>query len=288
MKKYVNFFTCFIYCTFLNWVVFAEVNEKWSVEKAKVGDVITYEFEFSDIPKETLVYPRIGLYPETNLPSLEIISIQEIGNKLEFKVRFLEAGEFSFPIEWRDLNGNLEKAISKIKIDSNLTGSEFDIYDITEPFEFSGPYLLRLLSWILGIFLIVSSIAYFILKIKRKPKLILDAKIQPIPTTTKNSKLAENSLQKLLEMEEIPHKEFVYLLSFEIKNFLNQKYKVDTESFTNKQLLDFIQSKTHINNLEKMRLENYLDMIKYMPNEEKITRDFAKKTYKIWMDILKK
>lgn len=278
----------FVLCFVLGSVsIYADVKEKWSVEKAKVGDAIQYEFEFSDISKESISYPSLGFYPETGLPILEILSFHEKENKFFFQVRFLDVGEFSFPIEWKDANGNLEKGSLKVKIESNLTGSEFDIYDITEPFEFSGPYLLRLLAWILGITLIAIGIAYAILKIKRKPELVLDAKFQTIQKEEKPSSKVSD-LQKLLLMEEIPHKEFVYLLSFEIKNFLHNKYKVDTESFTNKELLNFIQSKSRINDLEKMRLQNYLDMIKYMPNEEKITRDFANKTYKTWMDILKK
>lgn len=284
ISKSLFIFICFVFGSFS---ILAEVHEKWSVEKAKVGDVIEYEFEFSDIPRESLSYPSVGFFPETGLPILEIVSLNEKENKFIFQVRFLDVGEFSFPIEWKDSNGNLEKANLKVKIESNLTGSEFDIYDITEPLEFSGPYLLKLLAWILGITFIAIGIAYVILKIKRKSELVLDAKFQTIQKEEKPT-LKESELQKLLLMEEIPHKEFVYLLSFEVKNFLNQKYKIDTESFTNKELLNFIQSKSKINDLEKMRLQNYLDMIKYMPNEEKITRDFANKTYKTWMEILKK
>ncbi|MCX7997955.1 MAG: hypothetical protein N3A69_03255 [Leptospiraceae bacterium] len=266
----------------------SEAIEKWQPSKAKVGDLVTFEIELKNIQTNSVEYPKIGFYPEKEVPNFEILSVVESKNIFQFQVRFLEAGEFSFPIQWKNENGKLETAKEKIQIESNLTGSEFDIYDISEPIEFSGPFLLRLLGWTVGILLVLGMIAYFILKVKRTPKLTPNAKFKTIEPESEKLKFRENQLIKLLEQEEISHKEFVYLLSLEIKILLHEKYKVDSESLTNKELMELIQSKTQISDLERIRMENYLDRIKYMPNEEKISREFAKTIYKNWMAMLKK
>lgn len=269
-------------------VLLSAPTEKWNPNKAKVGEVITFEIELPNISPNSIKYPKIGFYPETELPSLEILSMTELKSTFQFQVRFLKAGEFSFPIEWKNEKGEIEKGQEKVKIESNLTGSEFDIFDISEPIEFSGPFLLRLLGWTVGILLVLGMIAYFILKVKRTPKLTPNAKFKTIEPESEKLKFRENQLIKLLEQEEISHKEFVYLLSLEIKILLHEKYKVDSESLTNKELMELIQSKTQISDLERIRMENYLDRIKYMPNEEKISREFAKTIYKNWMAMLKK
>lgn len=266
----------------------SEAIEKWQPNKAKVGDLVTFEIELKNIQANSVEYPKIGFYPEKELPSFEILSVVESKNTLRFQVRFLEAGEFSFPIQWKNENGEQEAAKEKIQIESNLTGSEFDIYDISEPVEFSGPFLLRLLVWILGIILFLGVISYFVLKVRRAHRPALDAKFQTLQQEIEKPKFQETQLFKLLEQEEIPHKEFVYLLSLEVKILLHEKYKIDSESFTNKELMQFIQDRTKISDLERLRMENYLDRIKYMPNEETISREFAKTIYKNWMDMLKR
>lgn len=278
------FFHFFFLCSFS---IFSEAIEKWSPEKARAGEIVNYEIEILNAKEDSIQHPNLGFYPETELPRMEILSLNKTETKFQFQVRFLEAGKFIFPIEWKDADDQPKKANKVIQIESNLTGSEFDIYDITEPIEFSGPFLIRLLVWFLGIVLVLGLFFYLVSKIKLPSRTVKDAKFQILPTEKEN-KVLENQLLKLLELEEIPHKEFVYLLSFEIKNFLHDKYGIDSESLTNRELMEFIQSKTHLNDLEKMKMENYLDMIKYMPNEEKISREVAKKIYKNWLDILKK
>ncbi len=259
--------------------------EKWSVESVKVGEIVVYELNHPNISSSSIEFPKIGLYPpDSELPIFEIVDIQQKENQLQIKVRFLEAGEHSLPVSWKV--GDIEKkSEKKIPVLSNLTGSEYDIDDILEPILFNGPLLLKLLFVLFLALSLAGLLAYLILKWKKKPTLVREAKYQTLnQTTTKVNYF--NKLEKLLEQEEILHKEFAFLLSEFVKEELSRKLKKDIQGYTNKELLDLIQKNQKINNLERMRLENYLNIIKYMPNQEVISNLEARKIYKTWMELI--
>jgi hypothetical protein len=264
------------------------VEEGWSVPESKVGEIVVYTLSHPELDPSRIESPNMGIYPESSdLPVFEILSVQTQNGKLEIRARFLESGEHSLPVTWKTVDGKEEVSQAKILIKSNLTGSEFDLDDITEPMEFSGPYLLKLLGWLLLVCSIFGLVAYFLLKYKKKQPEVRDASFQNLPPVVYPTK-SKNKLEAMLDKEEINHKEFVFALSETVKERFGKRVHSDLQSFTNKDLLFLIQKKTEISDLERMRLENYLDIVKYMPNEETITKEFAKKVYDNWMEIIER
>ena len=257
----------------------------WSKEEISVAEEIYLTIETEQTPLEILS-PEVGLFSGSNtLPFVEIISITKDTNKIVIKMRFVKSGSHSLEVKWKnDDNSKDEKDVS-VTVKSLVTDGEENTLDIAEPLEFSGPYLLRVVYLLLGFILIVALFSYLFLRHGKRARTFKDAlyaenieaeKIEPI----------DARLDRLLEQNSIPHKEFAYALSEYLKSALSHKLDSDTTYMTQSELEEILISKLRLSERETKEFSLYLNAIKYMPNEEMILSEKANSIRKYWERVL--
>ncbi len=279
--KIILVYILFIFTIFLS----AEEKIYWSKEEISVGDEVSLTLETEGSVAE-IISPEIGLFSNSNeLPFVEIMSNLKDNNRITIQMRFTKSGTHKLKIKWKsEENSELEKEI-KIEVKSLLSENEKETLDIVEPLEFSGPYLLRLFVIVLVFTIIVVILYYLFLRVGKRQKGFKDAsysgsvqaeKIEPIDT----------ELNRLLENSEILHKDFVYSLSEYLKLALSQKLEIDLTFMTQSELEEVLNSKLFLTEKQVQELTIYLNSIKYMPNNEKITNTNAISIRNYWEKIL--
>jgi len=283
-KKIVIAVASFIFL-FIYSDILAESTIFWSKEEISVGEEIYLTIETEQTPLEILS-PEVGLFSGSNtLPFVEIISTTKDTNKIVIKMRFVKSGSHSLEVKWKnDDNSKDEKDVS-VTVKSLVTDGEENTLDIAEPLEFSGPYLMRVLYLLLGFILVVALFSYLFLRHGKRARTFKDAlytenmeaeKIEPI----------DARLDRLLEQDSIPHKEFAYALSEYLKSALSHKLDSDTTYMTQSELEEILISKLRLSERETKEFSLYLNAIKYMPNEEMILSEKANSIRKYWERVL--
>ncbi|MDX1958980.1 MAG: hypothetical protein SFU98_10425 [Leptospiraceae bacterium] len=267
--------------------LFADVNESVSKKEVQVGEEIEYSLEFNNKELSELVLPKEGFGPEnSDLPEYYIEVIENEPNKLKVNMKFLSSGEKNLPIAWKDEKGELKTSNIKVKVLSSITESDKEILDIQEPLEFSGNFILRIILIILGIFLIIGILSYFLFKRKTKVPKIKDASFETIGERVEGA--FELLLNELLKSKEsIPHKEFVYTLSGFVKERLEKITDSSIQYMTNQELKEVWKTKLRMDEFNAARFENYFSNIKYMPNDEEISIEKAKNLVSEWRQYLR-
>ena len=279
--KIVSIFFLLVFATFL----FAEETVFWSKENISVGEEVLLTIETDSIVSE-IISPEIGLFSHSNeLPFVEIMSSTKDNTRILIQMRFTKSGKHEFKIKWKnEENIELEKTVN-IDIKSLLKENENEALDIEQPLEFSGPYFFRLFVIILIFTIIVGVLYYLFLRVGKRPKVFKDAlynesigaeKMEPIDT----------SLNKLLLNSEILHKDFVYSLSEYLKLALSEKLDIDVTFMTQSEIEEVLNSKLFMTDKQISEFTMYLNSIKYMPNEEKITNTNALSIRSYWEKIL--
>jgi hypothetical protein len=90
----------------------------------------------------------------------------------------------------------------------------------------------------------------------------------------------------MLLNSELSHKEFIFHLSGYIKERIGSKLQTSVMHLTQTELHEILQKDYHVANVELLSIDNYFNSVKYMPNEEMITRDNALALVKYWDKIL--
>jgi hypothetical protein len=265
----------------------ADELESWSQKSGVVGQELEYTFRADKIPDENIHLPELGFLSKTDseLPYAEILSINKQDGVYRIRVIFLESGEMGLPVSWKDESGKENSSESKINIQSSLTGNEKEILDITGPIEFNGFMATRILGIGLLFLAVITIFYYFFLKKKPKMKKANQVPMQ-IYEGEKSSHIWEK-LESALQVEEYPHKEFVFLLSSAIKEQISENTNNRILHLTNKELMNFIKKQYKFADIDSLHWENYFSMIKYMPNEEMITREKANEKIQYWKKILR-
>ncbi len=265
----------------------ADALESWSQKGGVVGEELEYVLRIDSIPEENIQFPELGFLSkaEAELPYAEILSIQKKEGSYHIRVIFLESGEMGLPVSWKDESGKENFSESKINIQSSLTGKEKEILDITGPIEFNGFMATRILGIGLLFLAVIGILYYFFLKRKPKARKQNQTPVQ-IYEGEKGSQIWEK-LESALQMEEYPHKEFVFLLSSAIKEQITEATNNRIIHLTNKELMNFIKKQYKFADIDSLHWENYFSMIKYMPNEEMITKEKANEKIQYWKKILR-
>jgi len=275
-----SFIFLFIYSGLL-----AEGTIFWSKEDISVGDEVYLTIETEQTPLEILS-PEVGLFSGNNtLPFVEIISTTKDSNKIIIKMRFVKSGSHSLQVKWKNEDTSIDEKDVTVTVKSLVTDGEENTLDIAEPLEFSGPYLMRVIYLLLGFILVVAIFSYLFLRHGKRERTFKDAlytenmeaeKIEPI----------DARLDRLLEQNSIPHKEFAYALSEYLKSALSHKLDSDTTYMTQSELEEILINKLRLSKRETKEFSLYLNSIKYMPNEEMIPSEKANSIRKYWEGIL--
>jgi hypothetical protein len=279
--KIVSIFFLLVFVTILS----ATETVFWSKENISVGEEVLLTIETDSIVSD-IISPEIGLFAQSNeLPFVEIMSTTKDNTRILIQMRFTKSGKHELIIKWKnEENIALEKQVT-IEIKSLLKENENEALDIEEPLEFSGPYFFRLFVIVLIFTMIVGVLYYLFLRVGKRQKVFKDAlynesvgaeKMEPIDTT----------LNKLLLNPEILHKDFVYSLSEYLKLALSEKLDIDVTFMTQSEIEEILNSKLFLTDKQISEFTMYLNSIKYMPNNEKLTNTNAISIRNYWEKIL--
>lgn len=274
-----------LFLLFFSFELFADSTVFWSKEEIFVGDDVFLTLETEEQVSEVLS-PEVGLFSGTHsLPFVEIISHTKENQKIILRMRFVKSGDHALDVLWKTDDSKQEEKKVSIHVKSLVTAEEKEALDIADPLEFSGPYLLRLFYLILGFGLVVALFSYLFLRQGKRSRTAKDAlfrenleaeKIEPIHAR----------LDRLLEREFIPHKEFAYALSEYLKSALSHKLNSDTTYMTQSELEEILIQKLRLSERETKEFSLYLNSIKYMPNEDMIPMAKAVSIRKYWERVL--
>lgn len=256
----------------------------WSKPEIFVGEdvYLTLESESSVLELQS---PEIGYISKSNdLPFMEVINQSKEGVRLVLQIRFTKAGNQEFEVIWKSEDG-LHKETVSITVSSVLGDNETEQLDIMEPLEFSGPYLFRLFVVLIIFSGIIAILYYIFLTRKHRKKTPKDAgfaytveaeKVRPI----------DFDIENLLKNQEILHKEFAYVLSDYLKSILSQKLDSDVTYMTQSELEELLRTKLRLTDKAVGEFSLYLNSIKYMPNDEKISPENAIGIRRYWERML--
>ena len=265
--------------------VLSEDSVYWSNLEPSVGENVSLTLETENGLQEILS-PEIGLYSESNeLPFMEIVSRNKDGNKILFKMRFTKSGEQKFKVIWKNDAGEKEEKLVSVSIKSLLGNEDKEPLDITEPLEFSGPYILRLLLMVLGFTMLVGGLYYLFLRQKKRQRVPPEAGFQS-SVDAETIEPFDAKLELLLKNENMLHKDFVYALSEYLKSALSEKLDSNTTYMTQSELEEILMSKLRLTERVVQEFSLYLNSIKYMPNDETIHVSKAKSIREYWERIL--
>lgn len=268
--------------------LFAEVTESYSKKTVQVGEESYLEIKFQagdvaewNLPEKGFIFSEL----DSETPIGELKEIVQTATDLKLTYVYYMAGNFKAKVSWKSARGEIFPSQESLEVKTVLTG-EKEALDIVEPFVFSGSYLARLiLILVVGICLITGLayvIFYFKNKKKKSPKDALFTKIE----TGEDPHFYKSKLQNMLLSSELSHKEFIFLLSGYIKERIGAKLDTSVLHLTQSEIHEILQTKYQVANVELLTIDNYFNSVKYMPNEEKITRDNALGLIKYWDRIL--
>lgn len=260
--------------------LFPEIQETVNLDKVKVGDEVIYSLE-ETASKLDCVLPKIDFLLLDNNPYAEIVESKQEDKKIIVKIIFYKSGKFKIPIECKNF-----KSEKEITVETVLE-NEKEALDIAEPILFSGNYTSRLIMMLIfgGLFFI--GIAYLLWKWKAKSKLkpfnadYVGEMKQPIDVTYKSQ------LLRFINQTEIPHKEFIFLLSSYIKEKIELKLKYPVQHFTQKEINELLLNKFNISNIDVLSIDSYFNSVKYMPNEENISQTKAFGLVEYWDRLIR-
>lgn len=283
MKKFLLIFI-------IPFLLLAEVTESYSKKTVQVGEesILEIKFQTGDVAEWSL--PQKGfLFSEKDqdTPIGELKDILQTSTELKFVYVYFEPGKFTASISWKTPTG--EKIDSKeiLEVQTVLSGEKEPI-DIAEPFVFSGSYILRLIGIILLGLVIASGLAYVLFFFNNKKNLpAKDALFEKVESE-QPADYYKKQLQQLLLNTEISHKEFIFHLSGYIKERIGTKLDTSVFHLTQTEIHQILQEKYFVANIELLTIDNYFNSVKYMPNEEMITRENALYLIKYWEKILAK
>lgn len=259
----------------------AEVKENWKEKEILIGEEAVFTLKF-DRPEEIkdIVIPEQGLYPkDADLPDAEIESTAKSDHEIVIILRFLEAGEKTAPLEWTDVSGKKIKASSVIKVKSSLEGTEKNVLDISAPKEFSGNFVKNLLLVFLAVVAVLGAVSYFVFRRRLKTKTARDADFDFIH---KEEISFKDKIEEILQKQEVPHKEFIYLLTGFIKESLGKKLDKNLVYLDETELGKIMREMKLLKEFEIMQMETYFQSVKYMPNEDLIPVRKADEIYYYW------
>lgn len=273
-----NLFTIFAFYVlfFFTPTLRATPSENWTPSSAKVGEEVSFTLEYTETEVFRLNLPEVGfLSKEGNpLPYLDVVSVSDTPGKLVIRFQFLKPGKYTAPISWIEKEGDVPFVPTlEINIESNLTESESEPFDITGPMEFNGPFLKRLILVVLIFGAVFVLLAYILLRVTKRKLPARDAEIS-YPFTGEGLEPADKKLKELLRQKEIPHKEYAYALSDYLKYVIGNKLGTDMMHMTVEEMSELMINQYNIDKLTVLRLIDYMNSIKYMPNDESI--DFQK------------
>jgi hypothetical protein len=256
--------------------------EKWNPTKAKVGEIVEFVLEYNNNEVLEIKLPELGLYSENStLPIANVIQVENVNGITNLKIQYLKKGIYSAPIQWKDNNENWVKPKHQIEIETNLSGNESEIFDIVGPMEFSGPFQYWELLKLVLLFLVLSVGTFYFFDFIRKLRKPKEASYS-YPYPAESMEPLDFKLNELLRLKEIPHKEFAYILSDYIKSSLSSKMGVDMKYMTTEEISEVLLEKYNIDKLTILRLIDYMNSIKYMPNEDFIDLKKALEIRKTW------
>ncbi|HMV41934.1 MAG TPA: hypothetical protein PK079_03420 [Leptospiraceae bacterium] len=271
-------------------LLFAEVIESYSKKSVQVGEesILEIKFQTGDVAEWSL--PQKGfLFSESDAetPIGELKDITQTPTELKFTYVYFEAGKFSANVSWKTSSGETFKSKEELEVKSVLSGEKEPI-DIAEPFVFSGSYILRLIGIILFGIGIISAFGYALFFFNNKKKVQAKDAIFEKLETEQAADYYKKQLQQLLLNTEISHKEFIFHLSGYIKERIGAKLDTSVFHLTQTEIHQILQDKYFVANIELLTIDNYFNSVKYMPNEEMITRENALSLIKYWEKILAK
>lgn len=259
----------------------AEVSENWKEKEVLIGEEAVFTLKF-DKPEEVreLIIPDQGLYPkDADLPIAEIESASKSDHEIVIILRFLEAGEKTAPLEWTDPSGKKTKAASVIKVKTSLEGTEKAVLDISAPKEFSGNFARNLILVFLAVVAVLGAVSYFVFRRRLKEKTAKDADFDFIH---KEEVSYKDKIEEILQKQEVPHKEFIYLLTGFIKESLGKKLDKNLVYLDETELGRIMREMKLLKEFEIMQMETYFQSVKYMPNEDLIPVRKADEIYYYW------
>ena len=278
MKKFIFIYMIIVYN------IFTDPKEVLENTNVKVGEIIEYKVSGlqndCELPDKDFIYSE----KDSENPFAEIIDVKKNLDEVLVKIIFLQEGIFNFPFYCK--NKNLFSSKLVIQVSSTLNG-EKELLDISDPILFSGNYIKRLLFFTLLIIFIFTIISYFIRKINFKKKnKVTDAFFSD------NLNIIEKldysiRIKSLIQELEIPHKEFIFLLTGYIKEKIEKKVKYPVQHLTQSELDELLLNFYKIEQIELIKNNMYFNSVKYMPNEELISYDKAISLISYWDRVLK-
>ncbi len=257
--------------------VFSDPIEKFSKPRALVGELINYSL--TNIKTSECKIPAKDFLMDKETPYAEILELNIGEDLVSLQIAFYKSGKFKVPIQCKNFQTSLE-----IEIETSLENEKEQI-DIKSPISFSGNYWNRLILLILLAIGLTVLLGYF-LKSKKLKRGRLDA--DSISVLDKEvEETYQSKLVSLLKNQEIPHKEFIFLLSSYIKERIELKLNYPIQHFTQKELNEILMEKFSVSNLEILTMESYFNSVKYMPNEESIPQLKAIALFDYWTRLIK-
>lgn len=259
----------------------SEVKEKWLKDTVEVGQEAIFTLEFATNEIENLSIPEKGhLFKEKeDIPYSEIIDIVQTSTSLVIKIVYFEAGEHELKVQWKEKNQK-KSSSAKLKVTSVLN-QEKEIVDIEPPIEFSGNYLLRAILIFGGLFLGLIGVSFLAYLLHKKKPSIKDAIVQTYHTAESLNDF-QRKLESILKQEFINHKDFIFILSGYIKEMIGLRLGYDAQYMNQDETNEILKSKYKFSDLELLDIKNYFNSIKYMPNDELISRQKAVEVLSYW------
>jgi hypothetical protein len=278
MKKIILIYLLVIY------TIFATPEEILEKTNIKIGEIIEYRVKGlgndCELPNKDFLYSE----KDSENPLAEIIDITKNQDELVIKIIFFQEGSFNFPFNCK--NKEIFSSKINIEVSSGLSG-EKELLDISEPILFSGNYIKRLILFSLLIIFIFAIASYFIWKINFKKKLkVTEAYFSDSLNLIQNLDYSIR-IKALIQELEIPHKEFIFLLTGYIKEKIEKKVKYPIQHFTQAELDELLLNIYKLEQIELLKNNMYFNSVKYMPNDELISYDKAISLISYWDRVLK-
>ncbi|EKJ85827.1 hypothetical protein LEP1GSC017_0251 [Leptospira meyeri serovar Hardjo str. Went 5] len=246
-----------------------------------VGDTVHYQIELTQGIESDLQMEEGEFYEDATLPSFKIFNIKKDHLKLSALILFYKPGEFVLPLSWEE-NGERKNSTKRIKVKSQLLGSETDIEDSDPPISFSGPYFFRLFLVLLitsiNIYLLYALYLYW----KSKPK-VVDALWEKQPVLEETTKRL-HFLETYLESDAIYEKELAFKISEYTKEVYSKRLEKNLLGKTDSEFLAELFDRTHIDDSILRNLRIYFRNAKYDNNQTKLEKTVA---VSIWVKIKK-
>ena len=281
----------FLFFFFLPSILFSEVTERFSKNKANINEQVEYILSWDESLDIQWDLPKKGIGLKEKLPLFEIQKIDEFENEIRILVRFFNSGFLDIPITYT-LNGEIKTTNEKIEIVSNLTGTEQEIEPIEPPVEVRGNIWPRLILFLvigLALAALVFYIVYFIFNFIKKRK-IQKKELEVIIDSLAKFRLQREEYRRrmndLLSKDPIESKSLIFLLSDLLKAEVSYLFKKDFFHLTEKELFDFLSSEYKLSQEVKSKWYPIFLKQKYCDIQLRFTKQEAKIYIEDWNKIL--